>query len=72
MHDVAEFQAAFKVKGAKRASLNISAATARNIAENLDWQKMAMIAIHIGLQMGGMGWNCQRNCVYKDGAPRGT
>ena len=44
MHDVAEFQAAFKVKGAKRASLNISAATARNIAENLDWQKMAMIA----------------------------
>lgn len=44
MHDVAKFQAAFKVKGAKRASLNISAATARNIAENLDWQKMAMIA----------------------------
>ncbi len=44
MQPVAEFQQAFKVKGAKRASLNISAATARNIAANLDWQKMAQIA----------------------------
>lgn len=44
MHAVAEFQAAFRVKGAKRASLNISAASARNIAANLDWGKMAQIA----------------------------
>lgn len=42
---VSEFQDAFKVKGAgKRATLSISATSARNIAANLDWGKMAEIA----------------------------
>ena len=47
MHAVAEFQAAFRVKGARRASLNISAASARNAAQGSHeshcalWQDLA-------------------------------